>query len=591
MHRRTITGPLGFCLLSTSLATPGCKEHGDVGVADGSTTHGSARDEGTDETGDTDGVDDAADEPVVLGDAERLVRISMALRGRRPSPEQLDAVVADPAALPEIVDEYLASPELGEVIRDLHNDDLLLDVEFFELPAIAPLEDERPDALSLAAFSGPLRLAEHVVLEDRPYTELVTADYWMVDARTSAIWGSSYDEGGPQWQAVPIPDDRGAAGILADNGLFMRHRSDGYNFNRGRANVITRSLLCHDFLANDISVSGNIDLSDPDTVANAVGEVAECVSCHQTLDPIASALNGYLIEVEPEDLEQYPFEGFYQREVIDQWPEINNRSPGFYGQPIEDLEELGQAIADDPRFSLCTARRFYAYFMQIDREDVAVARVAQLQAVLVDSGFDAKALIREIVLSDDFRAIEGVDADGAELSRGYLRARPFQLANLVEQLTGYRWRLDLGVVDEAAAGHEIDLLTNGFIGFEVLAGGLDSYFITEAAGTTDVTSSLLLRRVALDAASYAVEQDLSLDADERRLLDRIEADQTDEDAVRRQLVALFYRLYAEQVDVDDEAITDAHAVFDAVVARTQDPALAWKTTLAALLQDLHIAHY
>ena len=53
----------------------------------------------------------------------------MALRGKRPSEADYAAVAEDPGALPAIVDAYLDSPELGAVIRDLHNDDLLVLVD------------------------------------------------------------------------------------------------------------------------------------------------------------------------------------------------------------------------------------------------------------------------------------------------------------------------------------------------------------------------------------------------------------------------------------------------------------------------------
>src|SRR5207237_1419429 len=78
--------------------------------------------------------------------------------------------------------------------------------------------------------------------------------------------------------------------------LYHRWRSAGFNYNRGRANMISRAFLCHDYLTSDIVVDTSIDLSDPDVVANAVVQNKSCAGCHHTLDPLAS----YLFPMRPQ---------------------------------------------------------------------------------------------------------------------------------------------------------------------------------------------------------------------------------------------------------------------------------------------------
>ncbi len=95
----------------------------------------------------------------------------------------------------------------------------------------------------------------------------------------------------------------------------------------------------------------------------------------------------------------------------------------------------------------------------------------------------------------------------------------------------------------------------------------------------------------MEAATHVVEQDLALEPEQRRLLTMVGPEQTGEAEVRAQLVALMRRIVGETVGPDDEAIDDAYALFDAVAQRSGDPALAWKTTLAALLQDLRVVYY
>ncbi|MEL6180903.1 MAG: hypothetical protein AAFS10_18225, partial [Myxococcota bacterium] len=56
-----------------------------------------------------------------LSPTDHLVRASMALRGVRPSVEELETVRANPDALPGVVDTYIESEAFGTTIRDMHN--------------------------------------------------------------------------------------------------------------------------------------------------------------------------------------------------------------------------------------------------------------------------------------------------------------------------------------------------------------------------------------------------------------------------------------------------------------------------------------
>src|SRR5436190_21552687 len=59
---------------------------------------------------------------VFLSPAQHLTRASMALRGTRPSVEDLRAVEADPKLIPSIVDGYLASAAFGLTLKEMHNE-------------------------------------------------------------------------------------------------------------------------------------------------------------------------------------------------------------------------------------------------------------------------------------------------------------------------------------------------------------------------------------------------------------------------------------------------------------------------------------
>ncbi len=592
--------PPHWTRLALALALVGGCRDDDADADDGADD--SADDDDAEGDDDDDGSDDGGSADVVpLSPVDQLVRVSMALRGQRPSRGEIAAVEEDPEALAEIVDGYLGDPAFGETIRDMHNEALLSLADYFIYPAgfepFGPVAEADVYALNRAITEAPLRLVEHVVMNDRPYTEIVTADYTVANADVAAVWGLAHEGDAGAWTQTSWEDGRGNAGILSDSWLFQRHSSTASNANRGRANAISRALLCYDFLSRDIEVDAEVDLADPEAVANAVVDNPACASCHQALDPFASFFRGYYpIYVPQTDIETYPHYVWYP-ELFPDLLGVPMRDASFFGAPGDGPESLGKLIAADPRFSLCTARRFYAYFHQIDLEAVPMETEIELQSVLLDSGMDAKALTKAIVLSDEFLVSHAAAATDDELDPdddvvGVKKARPVQLRQMFADLTGFRWRTDLTILstEEMPWGlGNVELMDDSFLGYSVLAGGLDSIYVTRPSHTYSATVSLVLRTLSQLAADSVVESDFAVDAGERRLLELVEADTTDEDAVRAQLVDLYLRLYAERVDED--GVEDTWQLWSAAHDHGGDPRRAWKVVLAAMLQDVRIAYY
>jgi hypothetical protein len=500
-------------------------------------------------------------------------------------------VMADPSALAELVDGYVDSAAFGETIRHMHDEALL--TRFASVPPLDDLAQTPTGRLQTSIGEEPLRLIERVVMTDRPYTEIVTADYTMANPVVATAYGLDRDPEGPEWQVARYRDGRPPAGVLATNAFYLRHRSAGANWHRGRANAVSRALLCYDFLSRDVVVDGAIDLSDPDAVATAVVDNPACASCHQTLDPLASFFWGFEPNLNNKQVEEsgYPIADRFRPEQTGRWRRTSRRPPAFFGLAGDGLGDLAQLIAADPRFSLCAARRFYAYLAQVKLDDVPLDLAARLQADFVASDHSAKALARAVVLSDEFAASHATSEAAAGGLVGMKTARPSELARLVQDLTGFRWRTDSDLRLRGGRVGPVDLLADDLVGFRVLAGGIDSYFVVEPSHTFNATSILVLRALAAAAAGHAVEADFDAPAGERRLLTRVEADTTDEAAVRRQLADLFARFYADFSPPESEAVGEAYAVFAGTLARTGDVAHAWKTTLTAMLQDLRIATY
>ena len=524
-----------------------------------------------------------------LTPTEHLTRASLALRGVRPSLPDLRAVDADPSSLAAIVDRYLASPEFGETVRDLHNEVWLLRHQQVGI-SLPPLPGTTMNEMNASIFEEPLKLVEDVVMTDQPYTQIVTADYTMADPIVATAWGLPHS-GAPAWERTQRIDPPDKAGILTSPAIFVRYRSSGFNNNRGRANAISRGLLCHDFLDSQIRVDSSIDISRPDIVNNAVVNNPSCAGCHQTLDPLASYFFGYPYGPLALDKITYPLD-IYNTDKWNSWFLVTNRPPAYFGEDVVGLEGLGAAIAADPRFARCAAIHFASYLTERDHRELSPLWIAELQAAFTKDHFNAKHLARAIVLSDELRAVSDDDPVDAEGVIGYQKLRPAQLRRMLRDLTGFEWH---GTSHDIIGGRwqagPFDYLDDDTTGYRVLAGGIDSFFVTEPVHTMTATASLVVRTAAAKAAQHVVAHDRFAPRDARTLFTETDVTAADEPSVRAQLAVLHGRIYGELLGPDDERVTETYSLFRGALAASGDPARAWTVTLAGMLSDLRAVYY
>ena len=524
-----------------------------------------------------------------LSPIEHLARASLALRGVRPSLAELHLVTANPSILPGVVDRYLESPEFAATIRELHDAVLLLHPQLtnFTPPPVPPLEAISFSEMNRSIYDEPLRLIEDIVMTDQPYTRIVTAGYTMADATVATVWGMAHSDR-PGWERSHWDDDRGAAGILASTAFYLRYRSTAFNYNRARANAISRSLLCHDFSDSDIRIDTSVDLSNPAVVADAVVNNPSCAGCHQALDPLASYFFSFA-QGTMTGVAMYPT-NFYHPADAGAWAATSGRQPGYFGTQPSGLAGLGKAIAADPRFARCAAIHFASYLTEQPERELDPAWIARLQRRLVDSGFSAKQLARAVVLSDEFRVASDPDPVAAERVVGYQKLRPQQFERMITALTGFTWEADSDATINGWPFGHVDYLDDDYLGYRVLAGGIDSWFVTEPTHTMSATASLVTRNVARRAAGFVVDHDAAAPPRERRLFTRAAVDDTDPEHVRAELAELHARIYSE-VAADDDALDATEALYDDALAVSGDPRWAWTVTLTGMLGDLRAIYY
>ncbi|MEO0321317.1 MAG: hypothetical protein AAF447_00030 [Myxococcota bacterium] len=529
-----------------------------------------------------------------LGPAALLTRASMALRGTRPTLDELDAIEADPGRYVELVENYLYDPRFLDTMRDLHGDVLGMNLDgfsaIFGFRPFGPLADVPQLELNRSLTDSPLELIADIIDRDLSYGEIVTADYVFADETVATVWGLPYDEARGGWQAVRPADGRDVAGILSDSAIFNRHDSTFFNRNRGRANMVSRALLCFDFLDRSVEIDTDVDLGDDAAVENAIAEQESCQNCHQSLDPLAAFFAPYGGGAPAIATFSYPtpFPLFDPENAAPR----RTADPAYFGRPASTIAELGQEIAADPRFALCASRHFASYLLRVPQSDVPRPLVEQLYTVFTEADLNARALARAVVLAPAFR-LAGSDAEEDAWSEGLHLARPRQLARAVEDLTGYRMLLDVDALlqDPGTTFGVIDLMDDSVLGYEVLAGGTDGFTVTTPARSATATSSLVRETLARRAAFHVVRADFEAPGERRRLFPDADLRTTDEAMVRAVLAQLQRRLYGVRLAPDDPALDAAQALFAGLRAESGDPERAWGLTLAALLEDPRFATY
>ena len=285
---------------------------------------------------------DSGPEPIA-----QLFRASLDLRGVRPTLDEINRVDVDPEAYSELVDEFLDDPRFEERIINMYSEVFLTRSDGYTVSASDyGLSGSRQFEFARSVGDETLRMFAHIVANELPLTELVVGDWTMANELLAEIWPIEYPEGAEGWAVSRYTDARPAAGILATNSLWWRYMSTTSNANRGKANAISKILLCNDYLSKTIDFDRSVNLLDEDALNDALKTNPGCATCHNSLDPLASFLWGtyYTDYDSPSDLKYYHPE----REHL--WQSYGDIEPAYYGQPGEGLEDLGQYIAADPRF-------------------------------------------------------------------------------------------------------------------------------------------------------------------------------------------------------------------------------------------------
>ena len=519
----------------------------------------------------------------------QLIRLSVDLRGRHPSEEELrfveDAAGLGDDRLQSAYDAYVDRWIQEEAFTDRMVEVFDLRFQFqtgdvyFDPGEVGLQIDDRIMAEMIA--NEPLQLLRYVIDNDLSYKKMVTADHSMANPEIALYWGMEYpDNAGGGWAPSQYVDGRPHAGMLTMTTMWQRYPSMGGNANRHRANAISKLFLCDDYLSRPIVLNrAAVDqlTLDPE---NAISQNVSCQSCHSTLDPLAANFFGFFNYDAEDGIDQT----MYRPENEEEWRGYAGKEPGYYGRPTANIPEFGESLANDSRYADCAVRTVWEGLTQRDLVDEDWEELAPHREVFVETDMNVRELVRSIMKSDEYKAARAIDPSLNERLAGVKTASPSQLAGIISDITGYRWFFD---------GR--DALVDNAMGLGVLAGGTDGRFVTQRSYIPSVGSTFVVERFAQAAAWNVAAYDLDPNREgSAKLLYFVTVEDTPEnnpEAFEEQIRFLFLTVTGRPLADDATEPQELTDLWRYVYSVEASPVLAWSAVLSAILRDPAVLFY
>ena len=541
----------------------------------------------------------------MLDDRRLLRRVTLSLAGRLPSAEELAVVEKQGLqALGPVLDGVMKEEAFYDRLAEAFNDIFLvrgygdgaesaLSYEHFSTTRhwtqkhdLSAITDEKArqkaryklaDDYREALLREPLELIRHIVRNDRPFTEIVTADYIMISPYTARGYGNFEEVRGQfrnaedPFEYIPVRltalknrEGRGHqesatgfyphAGMLSIFQYLRRYPTTETNRNRLRARMYCEHFLGIDVLELAARVTDAASVSAKYEIPTM--QAAECVVCHKTLDPVAGIFQDY-----------YSLEGVFGPRKEGWFKDMFG--PGLEGEDMppdqrwRSLQWLGERTARDPRFA--TTMVAHVYYVLAGRRVLLPPKViddplyaaklrayqAQRQEIegiaarFVKANFNLKEAFKAWAVSPFYRA-DGLASVAANPERkaelddiGLARMLgPEQIERKVAAIFGKPW----GRLKDPELA--------------LLYGGIDSKEVTERASDPSGAMGAIQRTMANEVACKNVAADFAMEPGKRRLFPNIEpevmpGESPESDQRIRQAIVHLHRLVLGREEAED----------------------------------------
>lgn len=412
----------------------------------------------------------------------------------------------------------------------------------------------------------PAQLAMAVVKENRPYSEVLTADWTMLDGKLEVfygkLWGDQASIADPDaskpWRHVER--DPRHSGVLSSPTMLNFF----YNGRRWAQRTL-EAFFCHettpdfDLLDDTIDSGATVAVpyrDSPDLMpTQTVTEGRACAACHLQLDAVSRLKD------------RWDYFGGYHEVMPGTRPLPIPQSAIFEGQTIDGLDGLGKALGASPVFHDCATNQAWDHLLghrfRADETATRRALVSRFEA----NGLNFKDLLRSIVQSPEYRSVENVKLMKKEQ---YVRA--------LGRTTDVAWKVG------EKSGWEI---------YYDKVGGMDYRKIEFRDVSPGMGHSLVQFKAAAESCHELVDREQKREKKERIWLSAV-AD-VDDKPSDQQLDEALARLYAKAVtrpwgDVDDKEKVVMRDLFHTVQSK-ESTAQGWKALCAAMFASSDYALY
>jgi len=583
------------------------------------------------------------DDVQFYSEQETLKKAAIVLAGRRPAVSELNAVAAGGEdSLRVTIRNMMQGERFERFLSETANNHFLSTglsggsnryPVASDYPKVDDIANNTERAIFRAAVQQePLQLLRYIIRNERPYTEILTANYTVVNPVLASIYEADVPGGfdnemdNSEWRKATIPEMLRFgriyphAGVLTTHAWRQRFPTTASNRNRQRAKMVLLQ-----FLGVNLEALAQRPLVSESPFLVPTLEDPACTSCHNIMDPVAGAfqnwanLNRYRrfsanTTALPSSYRgnNYPRDAdgnaYYQRG--DNWfrdvlpPGFNGvLAPGGHEGNEAALQWLGQEMAKDSRFSMGAVHFWYHglfgekvltspgdssaadYQKRLNAFNAQDKIFREIAARFPDDrghgAYNVKDLLVDLITSQWFRA-SGIAEDVAEERAIELEAvgsyhllTPEQLSRKMEATMGESWSRLMPITRS----------------YGLLYGGFNARNLVERNTSITTVLNAVLERMGNEVGCDIVKNDFLKSTDQRLLFPLVELNHTPDNARENILLNIQYlhnHMLGELLALDATELLQTYDLFQEV---WENRDIAPEVTLRCSLNNQNDAEY
>jgi len=447
--------------------------------------------------------------------------------------------------------------------------------------------------VNYAISREPINLMLHVIKNDRPFSEILTADYLLVNPYSARTYGKDIDGFSfsnddlnlsiEDIQAKYDKDDLREvkldgiphAGVLTTVTYLNKFPSTNTNLDRHRS---AKTQLF--FFDTDILALANRPIAAVDVIGNsATWTNPNCTVCHNVMEPISSAFSnwdndgryraGWRVDLAP----------FSQEPGVS----LEKKAPPSVSNNI--LQWLTKEMVQDDRFAMSSVKMFVKVLLgrealkkpQTDDIDYVQALQAynyenailkEIMTKFKASDMNAKVIIKEIIKSPLYRA-KAIDIDNEVLANNLGQAKlitPEELDTKIYDKLGYYWNRYRSSTYQYRNSRDHRLLAGTYQGYHTLYGGINSGSISKRIDELNGVMANIQMRMAVQMGCFPVTRDFFFPLKDRKLFPYVlktqepitEGSISD---IKKNIQYLHKHLLGEELTINDSEIEATYKIF------------------------------